>query len=83
MSEKSKKIIKKLNGANMDIDLITEKSKILWNQDLCPWNKEANTTEHKCAVKNISICPYFCGIEYLDKVLCSYPHKNPNKNSNF
>ena len=39
MSERSKKIIKKLNGANMDIDLITEKSKISWNQDLCPWNK--------------------------------------------
>ena len=82
MSERSKKI-KKLNGANMDIDLITKKSEISWNQDLCPWNKKNGTNEHKCATKNVSICPYFCGIEYLDKVLCSYPHKNPYKNSNF
>lgn len=78
MTESSKKIIKKLNGANMDIDFVTEKSEISWKQDMCPWNKDENTNEHKCAVKNLSICPYFCGIEYLDNVLCSYPHKNPN-----
>ena len=37
------------------------------------------TTQHRCAVKNISICPYFCGIEYLDTVLCCYPNENPLK----
>lgn len=63
--------IKKLNGANMDIDF----SNPLFNPKGCPWNKEENTTEHKCAVKNISICDYFCGVEYLDTVLCSYPGK--------
>ena len=78
---KNNKIIKKFVGANMDIDLITEKKNISWKQDKCPWNKADNTNEHKCAVKNISICPYFCGIEYLDNILCSYPHKNPNKNN--
>ena len=31
---------------------------------------------HKCAVKNTSICKYFCGIQYLDSVLCSYPNIN-------
>ncbi|HUU78764.1 MAG TPA: hypothetical protein VMX55_10485 [candidate division Zixibacteria bacterium] len=77
MNYRGKKRIKKLKGANMDIDLVTEKSDIPWKQDLCPRNRKESTNEHKCAVKNISICPYFCGIEYLDNVLCSYPHKNP------
>ena len=54
--------IKELSGANMDIDLTTDSSKIDWKQESCPWNKEENTTVHKC-----------CGIKYLDKVLCSYP----------
>lgn len=71
--------IRELNGANMDIDLTTEKKEIHWKQDECPWNKSENTNKHKCAVKNTSICPYFCGIEYLDIVLCSYPNKNPLK----
>jgi hypothetical protein len=70
-------IIKKLVGANMDIDLATSKNVIAWQQDECPWNKVENTIEHKCAVKNVSICPYFCGIEYLDTLLCCYPHPNP------
>jgi len=77
--ENEKQIIKKLDGANMDIDLTTERKDIHWDQDKCPWNKKEDTNEHKCCVKNISICPYFCGIEYLDNVLCCYPHKNPNK----
>ena len=68
--------INKLDGANMDIDLATEKGKIKWNQHKCPWNEKENTNTHKCAIKNTSICPYFCGIEYLDNVLCSYPDKN-------
>lgn len=69
--------IRKLNGANMDIDLATPKGTIAWEQDGCPWNAAENTNEHKCAVKNISICRYFCGIEYMDTLLCSYPNPNP------
>ena len=44
-----------------------------------PWNEAENTTVHKCAVKNISICAYFCGVKYLDSVLCSYPHGNKDE----
>ena len=66
--------IKELQGANMDIDLISEN--INWNQAGCPWNEAENTKEHKCAVKDTSICRYFCGIKYLDTVLCSYPYEN-------
>jgi hypothetical protein len=69
-------VIKKLNGANMDIDLASPRSMISWEQDRCPWNEDENTNEHKCAVKNVSICRYFCGIEYLDTHLCCYPHPN-------
>ena len=79
MTVENNKIIKKLDGANMDIDLTTEDEKIGWKQDQCPWNKAEETNEHKCAVKNISICKYFCGIEYLDNVLCCHPNENPNK----
>jgi hypothetical protein len=68
--------IKRLDGANMDIDLATKEEKISWKQNKCPWNEKENTDSHKCAIKNISICDYFCGIEYLDKVLCCYPHEN-------
>ena len=70
------KKIKELSGANMDIDLTTDSSKIDWEQESCPWNKEENTSVHKCCIKNTSICKYFCGIKYLDKVLCSYPYEN-------
>lgn len=62
----------KLKGANIDIDLASNSDKIHWKQDRCPWNKKENSSEHKCAVKNISICKYFKGIEPLDIVLCSY-----------
>jgi len=72
-------IIRKLVGANMDIDLATPKNMIAWQQDGCPWNKAENTDEHKCAVKHVSICSYFCGIEYLDTLLCCHPHPNPLK----
>jgi hypothetical protein len=70
-------LIKKLNGANMDIDLATPKGMIAWQQDECPWKKDENTNQHKCAVKNVSIYRYICGIEYLDSLLCCYPHPNP------
>jgi len=71
--------IKKLDGANMDIDLSTPKDQIQWQQDKCPWNEAQGTGKHRCAVKNVSICPYFCGVEYLDTVLCCYPNENPLK----
>jgi hypothetical protein len=74
-------VIRKLAGANMDIDLITPEDRIQWQQDKCPWNEIEGTDGHKCAVKNLSICPYFRGIEYLDNVLCCYPNKNPFKDA--
>ncbi len=66
------KRVKKLIGSNMDIDF----SNIDFGNSKCPWNISENTDSHKCAVKNTSICKYFCGIQYLDSVLCSYPHEN-------
>jgi hypothetical protein len=66
--------IRELVGANMDIDLVSDN--VDWNQSVCPWNKVENTKEHKCAVKDTSICKYFCGIKYMDSVLCSYPNEN-------
>jgi len=42
----------------------------------CPWNEAEGVAMHKCAVKNVSICKHFCGIEYIDNVLCCYPDKN-------
>ncbi len=62
----------KLKGANIDIDLASNKKDIQWKQDRCPWNVKENTNKHKCAVKNISICKYFKGIEPLDIVVCAY-----------
>lgn len=71
--------VKRLHGANMDIDLATPQAEIPWQQDFCPWNTAEKTDQHQCAVKNLSICPYFCGVEYLDTLLCCYPHPNPHK----
>ena len=65
--------ILKLKGANMDIDLATPKGEIVWEQDHCPWNEAEHTQAHRCAVKNVSICPYFRGVEYMDTLLCCYP----------
>jgi hypothetical protein len=67
--------IKHLDGANLDIDLTSQKN-TSWKQSKCPWNEKEGGDKHKCAVKNVSICPYFCGIEYLDNVLCCYPFEN-------
>jgi hypothetical protein len=61
----------------MDIDLVTREAAISWTQDPCPWNAAEGVTNHRCAVKDTSICPYFHGIEPLDTVLCSYPHEMP------
>ncbi len=71
--------MRKLRGANMDIDLTTRADAISWSQDPCPWNAAEHTNTHQCAVKNTSICPFFCGVEYLDTLLCCYPHPNPMK----
>lgn len=70
--------LRRLKGANLDIDLATPSGEIAWPQDACPWNLAEGTHSHRCAVKNTSICPYFCGVEYLDTLLCCYPHPNPN-----
>lgn len=64
----------------LDIDLASPQGSIAWNQDGCPRNKAEGTDQHRCAVKNVSICPYFCGVEYLDTLLCSYPNENPLRN---
>lgn len=64
--------IKKLAGANMDIDFTNRD----FGNSNCPWNLAEDTDRHKCAVKDVSICEYFCGVQYLDSVLCSYPYKN-------
>ncbi|MBI2671055.1 hypothetical protein HYX18_03720 [Candidatus Woesearchaeota archaeon] len=69
--KKSEEKVRELKGANMDIDLLPN-IKITWHQDKCPWNIAKNTNEHKCAVKNVSICKYFRGIKKPDVVLCAY-----------
>ena len=46
--------IRELVGANMDIDLVSDN--VDWNQSVCPWNAAENSKEHKCAVKDTSIC---------------------------
>ena len=69
-------IFKELSGANMDIDLAGSSP---WPQAPCPWNTAENSAAHRCAVKNVSICPYFCGIQHPDTVLCCYPRENPFK----
>lgn len=62
--------IRKIKGANMDIDF----GPADWKQDECPWG-----SKHKCAIKNVSICKYFEGVKKLDTVLCSYPGKGKNR----
>jgi hypothetical protein len=68
--------IKKLKGANLDIDLTSDKNDIHWEQNKCPWNENENVNTHKCAIKNISICEYFAGAEDPDIVLCKYKKSN-------
>ena len=55
-----------INGANMDIDF-TSQAGMTWKPGECPWGPE-----HKCAVKNTSMCKHFRGIEYPDIVICNY-----------
>ena len=63
--------IRKLKGANMDIDLLPN-SNVSWKMDKCPWNEAEKVNKHKCAVKSISLCKYFQGIKEPDVILCSY-----------
>ena len=65
-----KEKIMELKGGNMDIDLIL--ANVNLEQDKCPWNEHDKFDEHKCAVKNVSICKYFRGIKKPDVVLCAY-----------
>jgi hypothetical protein len=69
----------KLAGANMDIDLATPADQISWQQAKCPWNAREGRAQHHCAVKNISICAYFGGVEYPDILLCCFPDENPHR----
>jgi hypothetical protein len=69
--------IRKRKGANMDIDLATPTENIAWEQETCPWNEAERTDIHRCAVKNVSLCRYFRGVEYLDTLLCCYPDESP------
>ena len=73
MSGDSEKI-RELKGGNMDIELIPNPS-VPWPQDSCPWNIAEDTTVHKCAIKNVSICDYFRGVKPFDIVQCAYPGK--------
>lgn len=61
--------MKKIKGANMDIDF-SKVPGMVWEPGECPWGKE-----HKCAVKNVSICKYFAGVKYPDVLLCKYREK--------
>ena len=63
----------------MDIDLLPNEN-VSWEIEECPRNKDENTTKHKCAVKNTSICKHFQGIKKLDTVLCSYNNKLSDEN---
>jgi hypothetical protein len=54
----------------MDIDFSRVEG-MSWEPGTCP-KGEGN----KCAVKNVSICDHFAGIEYPDVVLCKFENKN-------
>jgi hypothetical protein len=40
-------VIRKLDGANMDIDLATPTDQIVWDQDTCPRNEVDGTSDHR------------------------------------
>jgi hypothetical protein len=64
--------VRELKGSNLDIDLTTPREKLAWERADCPWNLAEKTTEHKCAVKDVSICKHFKGIKAPDIVLCGF-----------
>jgi hypothetical protein len=67
-------MVQELKGADMDIDLLSN-PKVSWDKEKSPWNEAEGKEVHKCAVKGVSICKYFQGIERPDTVLCSYGEK--------
>jgi len=70
-----KEKIRVLSGGNMDIDLLPNPD-VVWSIEPCPWNTRDGSLEHKCAVKNTSICKFFRGIEPIDNVLCAFPSED-------
>ena len=46
-------VIRKLDGANMDIDLATPEDRIQWQQDKCPWNEAEGRDKHKWTLKEL------------------------------
>jgi hypothetical protein len=58
--------MQKIKGANLDIDL-SKVTGMAWEPGTCPWGPE-----HRCAVKNTSICDNFGGIEAPDNIICNY-----------
>ena len=58
--------ISEICGANMDVDLVSDN--VGWEQSAFPWSEAEQIKEQKCAVKDISVCKYFCGIRYLDTI---------------
>lgn len=66
-------VARELRGGNMDIDLIPT-SNVEWVREVCPWNEAEQSTAHKCAIKDTSICRHFRGIKPPDTVLCAYPN---------
>jgi len=58
--------IKKISDVEFIIDLT------VFGDSECPMKKS------KCAFKD-DICEYFCGVKFLDSVLCKYPNKNSNE----
>jgi len=55
----------------VDIDLL-QSAKVSWSRDKSPWNVAEGVLSHKCAVKDVSLCRYFCGVDYPDKKRCAY-----------
>ena len=64
--------VRELHGGNLDIDLIP-KPNLEWAQEACPWNEAEQTTAHRCAIKDPSICRHFRGVKPPELVLCAYP----------
>lgn len=72
--------LSRLRGGNMDIDLLPN-AEIDWEQDRCPWNVHDGSDKHKCAVKGVSICEFFRGVEYPDLILCAYSDHSGHNDS--
>jgi len=69
-------IVQKLTGANMDIDW-RQPGSIAWQQD-CVLEQAEGSAAHHWRLKT-SPFAVFCGVEYIDTLLCCYP--NPSNSS--